>query len=79
MRKGIQSKQRCRGHIRYADDVLEIPSEKYKMVQETLFSHDGFIGSQRLYFIQKDTTTASLAPPIQTRSYSRISDKVRLQ
>jgi len=44
--------------------------------KKLVFLRDGFIGSQRLYFIQKDTTTTRLsAPLIQTRSYSRISDK----
>jgi hypothetical protein len=36
------------------------------MVQETLFPYDGCIGSQRLYLIQKYTTTTSSALQIQT-------------
>jgi len=66
MCKGIQSKQRYCGQSVYADDIFGISSEKCKMVQETFFPCDGFIGSQRLYFIQKYTTTTSSALPIQT-------------
>ncbi len=59
MRKRIQSEPRCRGQIEYADNVFRIPSEECKMVQETLFSCDGFIGAQQLYCIQTDTTATT--------------------
>jgi hypothetical protein len=37
-----------------------------KWYKKLFFLCDGFIGSQRLYFIQKYTTTTSSALPIQT-------------